>query len=204
MSDFQKVIEPILGLNPKYPFELTERTKPVRKGGRGSTDTFSFLQKDVPAYGFSTKGEQQYGRTWHTTLDTYNEVIPIYQEYSAMVTSVVAYGIANLDHLLSRDGYFLPEGIYADFLTNKGRITVLLDYKKAPMTVANFIGLAEGSITNATYSIGKPFYSSSIWHRVVKGHVIQGGEPSVIKDPANFEGNSIGYEIPNEITDPEP
>ena len=36
------------------------------------------------------------------------------------VTAVIAYGIANLDHLLSRDGYFMPEGIYADFNTNKG------------------------------------------------------------------------------------
>jgi len=173
----------------------------VRKGGRGSTDTFSFLQKDVPAFGFSTKGEQQYGRTWHTTLDTYNEVIPSYQEYSAMVTSVIAYGVANLDHLLSREGNFMKDGIYADFSTSKGRISVLLDYKKAPMTVADFVGLAEGTITNATYKKGTPFYSGSLWHRVVKGHVIQGGEPSTVKDPASSEVNSAGYEIPNEITD---
>jgi cyclophilin family peptidyl-prolyl cis-trans isomerase len=93
------------------------------------------------------------------------------------------------------------DGIYADFITNKGVITVKLDYKKTPMTVANFIGLAEGTITNATYPSGKPFFAGSIWHRVVKGHVIQGGEPSVVKDAANFEGNSTGYEIPNEITD---
>lgn len=201
MSDFQQVIKPILGLNPKYPFELTERAKPLRKGGRGGTDTFSFLQKDVPAFGFSTKGEHQYGRTWHTTLDTYNEVIPFYQEYSSLVTSVVAYGIANLDHLLSREGNFQPEGIYADFNTNKGRISVLLDYKRAPMTVANFIGLAEGTITNATYPTGIPFYRGSIWHRVVKGHVIQGGEPATVRDPANADVNSTGYEIPNEISD---
>ena len=201
MSDFQQVIKPFLGLNPKYPFELTERTKPLRKGGRGGTDTFSFLQKDVPAFGFSTKGEQQYGRTWHTTLDTYNEVIPGYQEYSAMVTAIAAYGIANLDHLLSREGLFMPDGIYADFNTNKGRISVLLDYKKTPMSVANFVGLSEGTITNATYPVGKPFYNGSIWHRVVKGHVIQGGEPSTVKDPANSEVKSTGYEIPNEITD---
>ena len=201
MGDFQQVIKPVIGLNPKYPFELTERTKPLRKGGRGGTDTFPFLQKDVPAFGFSTKGEHQYGRTWHTTLDTYNEVIPFYQEYSSLVTSVVAYGIANLDHLLSREGNFQKEGIYADFNTNKGRISVLLDYKRAPMTVANFIGLAEGTITNATYPAGVPFYKGSIWHRVVKGHVIQGGEPATVKDPANADVNSTGYEIPNEISD---
>jgi len=94
-----------------------------------------------------------------------------------------------------------PEGIYADFNTNKGKIIIRLEYKKTPMTVANFIGLAEGTITNSTYPPGKPFYSGSIWHRVVKGHVIQGGEPSTVKDPANTEVNSIGYEIPNEITE---
>ena len=200
MSDFQNVTRPILGLNPKYPFELTERTRPFRKGGRGGTDTFSFLQKEVPAFGFSTKGEQQYGRTWHTTLDTYDEVIPAYEEYSSLVTAVVVYGIANLDHLLSRTGNFMPDGLYADFNTNKGRISILLDYKRAPMTVANFIGLAEGTITNASYPLGVRFYKGSIWHRVVKGHVIQGGEPAIVKDPANTEVNSTGYEIPNEIT----
>jgi cyclophilin family peptidyl-prolyl cis-trans isomerase len=92
------------------------------------------------------------------------------------------------------------DGIYADFNTNRGVISVKLDYMRAPMTVANFVGLAEGTITNSTYPLGKSFYSGSIWHRVVKGHVIQGGEPSVVKDPANFEASSTGYQIPNEIT----
>lgn len=201
MSDFSQAVKPIMGLNQKYPFELTERPKPLRKGGRGGTDTFSFLQKNVPAFGFSTKGEHQYGRTWHTTLDTYNEIIPSYEEYSSMVTAVVAYGIANLDHLLSRDGNFMPDGLYADFNTNKGRFSVLLDYKKAPMTVANFVGLTEGTISNTSYAKGIPFYKESIWHRVVKGHVIQGGEPAIVKDPANADVNSIGYLIPNEISD---
>jgi cyclophilin family peptidyl-prolyl cis-trans isomerase len=155
----------------------------------------------VPAFGFSTKGEQQYGRTWHTTLDTYDEIIPGYEEYSSLVTAVVAFGIANLDHQLSREGNLMPDGLYADFNTSKGRISVLLDYKKAPMTVANFVGLSEGTITNASYPQGLPFYKESIWHRVVKGHVIQGGEPSFVKDPENTDVNSTGYEIPNEITD---
>jgi cyclophilin family peptidyl-prolyl cis-trans isomerase len=94
----------------------------------------------------------------------------------------------------------LPDGIYAIFNTNKGRFTVRLDYQQAPMTTANFIGLAEGTLSNATYPAGTPFFSGSIWHRVVKGHVIQGGEPSVVKDPASFDGSSTGYEIPNEIS----
>jgi len=93
-----------------------------------------------------------------------------------------------------------PDGIYAIFNTNKGTFSVKLDYKQAPMTTANFIGLAEGTLSNATYPAGTPFFSGSIWHRVVKGHVIQGGEPAVVKDPASFEGNSTGYEIPNEIS----
>ena len=201
MPDFQNIIKPVLGLNPKYPFELTVRSKPLTKGGRGGTDTFSFLQKDVPAFGFSTKGEQVYSTTWHTTLDTYDQIIPSYEEYSSLVTAVAAYGVANLDHLLSREGNFMPDGIYADFNTNKGRISVLLDYKKAPMTVANFVGLTEGTLTNASYLKGMPFYSESIWHRVVKGHVIQGGEPAIVKDPANSDVNSTGYVIPNEISD---
>ncbi|MBA4322585.1 MAG: hypothetical protein C0408_07180 [Odoribacter sp.] len=200
MADFTQIVKPVIGIHPKYPFELTERTRPARKGGRGGTDTFSFLQKGVPAFGFSTKGEHQYGRTWHTTLDTYNEIIPEYLEYSTLVTAVVAYGIANLDHLLSRDGYFMADGIYADFNTNKGRISVLLDYKKAPMTVANFIGLAEGSIRNASYPPGVPFYNGSKWHRVVKGHVIQGGSPAIDISPEKEEVSATGYVIPNEIS----
>lgn len=94
----------------------------------------------------------------------------------------------------------LPDGVNAVFNTNKGKIVVSLDYRNTPMTVANFIGLAEGTVSNITYPPGRPFYNGSIWHRVVKGHVIQGGEPSVVPDPAGKEESSTGYEIPNEIS----
>ena len=116
----------------------------------------------------------------------YDQIIPAYEEYSSLVTAVVAYGIANLDHLLSREGNFMPDGIYADFNTSKGRFSVLLDYAKAPMTAANFLGLAEGTFYPILPILWEtPFFNGSIWHRVVKGHVIQGGEPSIVKDPAN-------------------
>lgn len=98
-------------------------------------------------------------------------------------------------------GQSLPDGIYGRFNTNKGEIVVRLEYKKNPMTVANFIGLAEGTISNASLKPGIPFYNGSVWHRVVPGHVIQGGSPVVDKAPQNEDVSATGYVIPNEISD---
>jgi cyclophilin family peptidyl-prolyl cis-trans isomerase len=94
----------------------------------------------------------------------------------------------------------VKDGIYGDIKTNKGLIVVWLDYVKTPMTVANFIGLAEGTIKNASYPKGTPFYNGSKWHRVVPGHVIQGGSPAIDKAPEKEEASATGYEIPNEIS----
>ena len=85
-------------------------------------------------------------------------------------------------------------GIYAQLNTNKGTIVLKLDYKHVPVTVANFVGLAEGIIKNDALPLGKPYFNGSIWHRVVPGFVIQAGMPAV-KD--TLEGP--GYEFPNEI-----
>jgi len=98
-------------------------------------------------------------------------------------------------------GQSLPDGIYGKFTTNKGEIVVRLEYKKNPMTVANFVGLAEGTIKNASLPAGVPFYNGSVWHRVVPGHVIQGGSPVVDKAPQNEDVSATGYVIPNEISD---
>jgi cyclophilin family peptidyl-prolyl cis-trans isomerase len=117
-----------------------------------------------------------------------------------LVVTITAGGQISQGPVLSCRVMYIPDGIYATFNTNKGKFKVSLDYKKAPMTVANFIGLAEGTIKNISYPPGVPFFKGSIWHRVVPGHVIQGGEPSIVKDPANKEDSSTGYEIPNEIT----
>src|SRR5215471_9554114 len=53
------------------------------------------------------------------------------------------------------------QGIFADIETSKGKITVQLEYKKTPITVANFISLAEGTNTFVTDPNlkGKPFYN---------------------------------------------
>ncbi len=192
-DDMKKIVEPIESAGLKYPFKLTE-SQPFRKAGRGGTDSFSFTMAGVPAPGLRLEGPHQYTKTWHTPLDTYNEVIPDAQEHSSIVIALLAYGAANLDHLLPREGAFVPEGIYADLNTNKGKITLQLDYEHVPMTAANFVGLAEGKIKNDALPEDKPYFNGSIWHRVVAGHVIQAGMPATGK-----ETEGPGYEFPNEI-----
>ena len=47
-----------------------------------------------------------YRDIWHTEDDLFDKIIPAYLEHSAVVQAVTAYGIANLDHLLSREGLY--------------------------------------------------------------------------------------------------
>jgi cyclophilin family peptidyl-prolyl cis-trans isomerase len=73
----------------------------------------------------------------------------------------------------------LAEGIYVEFTTPRGSFVVELNYREVPMTVANFVGLAEGTIAPRD---GKPFYTGLKWYRVVPGFVIQSGNPKAPDD----------------------
>jgi peptidylprolyl isomerase len=71
----------------------------------------------------------------------------------------------------------MENGIYAKFETSQGEILAVLEYNKVPLTVANFVGLAEGSLKNEAKKKGEPFYDGLTFHRVIENFMIQGGDP---------------------------
>ena len=111
-DDYVSVCKPLEDLNPEFPFTVSKREgppqpRPTRAGGSdhayfsmNGVPTISFRETDPKGYNF------EYREIWHTERDIYNKLIPEYMEHSAVVTAVVLYGIANLDHLLSRDGLY--------------------------------------------------------------------------------------------------
>jgi hypothetical protein len=115
-NDFEKICKPLNSINPDFPFTLKKRTEPPRPkpASAGGSDHAYFAMNGVPTLSFDipdSKGYNfNYGEIWHTERDTYTKSIPEYQEHTSVVTAVVVYGLANLDHLLSRKGlYAEPE-----------------------------------------------------------------------------------------------
>lgn len=90
----------------------------------------------------------------------------------------------------------LGDGIFADIQTSKGDMIVELYYQQTPITVANFISLAEGTSTHVVDSLkGKRYYDGIIFHRVIKDFMIQGGDPT-----GQGNGNP-GYKFADEFVD---
>ena len=91
----------------------------------------------------------------------------------------------------------LPNRLYATFETSKGNIVCELYAKETPLTVRNFIGLAQGTLQWLDPKTGKvtkePLYTNTIFHRVIPDFMIQGG------DPLGMGVGGPGYKFPDEI-----
>ena len=112
----------------------------------------------------------------------------------ALTLALIAAGPATAQDKDKPDAKLAP-GTYAHFVTTQGNFTVKLLTDKAPKTVANFVGLAEGTLDPATGKPGKskPFYNGLTFHRIIDGFMIQGG------DPLGTGTGGPGYRIPDEL-----
>ena len=81
-------------------------------------------------------------------------------------------------------------GLFAGINTDRGNIILRLEYQKTPLTVCNFVALAEGKMDVCQ---GKPFYDGLLFHRVISDFMIQGG------DPQGSGAGGPGYRFPDEI-----
>jgi peptidyl-prolyl cis-trans isomerase A (cyclophilin A) len=91
----------------------------------------------------------------------------------------------------------MAEEIYATFQTSMGDIVVKLMPQKAPRTVENFVGLAEGTKEwtdpKTGQKVKRPLYDGTVFHRVISQFMIQGGDP--LGDGTGGPGYRFGDEI---------
>lgn len=109
-EDFVKVSKALNDAGIDFKVEKRKGNPSPRPTSAGGSDHAYFQMNGIPAIGFTLRDPKgynfSYGEIWHTERDTYNKSIAEYQEQAATVTAVVLYGLANLDHLLDRNGLY--------------------------------------------------------------------------------------------------
>jgi carboxypeptidase Q len=149
-ADFLKITAPLTALNPKWPFKLERGVPRAHATSPGGTDSSSFEMMSVPTLSFRSQTDYAYNHAWHTLYDLYSELVPYtaHQQHSALVTAVVAYGAANLERPLPREGVYLADGLYADIAIGAAdapsHFMITLDFVNAPLQTANFVRIVEG------------------------------------------------------------
>lgn len=113
-EDFIPIVDAINRINSDFPLELKEREPREKPKQAWGTDSGPFAVEGVPTIGFELSDPKGYNfnyhEIWHTERDLYNKSIPEYQEQAAIATAILVYGIADLDHLLNREGYYIESG----------------------------------------------------------------------------------------------
>jgi len=110
----------------------------------------------------------------------------------SLALAVTLVILATSGDIMAQTDKSLKDGLYADFDTTKGEIIVNLEFEKTPLTVVNFVGLAEGT-KDSNRGKGVHFYDGLTFHRVIANFMIQGGDPK-----GNGTGGP-GYSFPDEF-----
>lgn len=112
-DDMCDICKPLAAINESYGFEVRKASPRKRPTKYGGNDATVFAVEGVPTCGFNLKDVEgvdfRYGEIWHTENDILNKQVPQYLQHTSIVTAIVALGVANLDHQLSRKGMFVKD-----------------------------------------------------------------------------------------------
>src|SRR5512137_120419 len=149
-QDMQAIAAPLAKAFPRWPFTVEKALPRAHATSPSGSDHSSFEMQAVPTLSFAAETDYVYNYAWHTLNDLYSELVPYteQQQESAVVHAVMAYGAANLDKPLPRDGVYLADGMYAAIAVGPAeaprQLMFSLDFVNAPIQTANFIRIAEG------------------------------------------------------------
>ena len=187
-ADVDAATAPLAGLDPEMPFAVRE-VGGLRMGIGSDHD--SFLAAGVPGLFWRQAGKAVYNQTHHTQHDTFDRAVPEYQEHSSVVAAIGALGVANLDHLLSREAMITLGGLLGGGGGKRRVSGVILDDLKVEEVVGG--GIAEKAGIKPGDEIlkvnGKPVAASEDYAEAIQ---IGGPEVSVV---IKREGNEIEVKL---------
>jgi len=96
----------------------------------------------------------------------------------------------------------LPPGLYAEITTNRGTMVFVLTLDETPLTVTNFCGLAEGSISNEAFDPGIPYFDGLSFYREAFNYAVFSGDP--LEDGTGGPGYTMPRERQTQINVSEP